>query len=126
LEVLIEPRTKISGLRNKLGNEIYGKCMLIAKKKRTSHNPKKHGGYDIHEERYDPQHLIKIALDTYVPNLSVRVNDKIVFSIDYHRTTSVLSLGNWIDYVNETWLEIMDQEMMAKMARREVEKELDN
>jgi len=101
-------------------------CAAIATYCRTDYVGKSYGGYDIFQDE-----KVKIALDTYVPNISVYIK-----GLDGERATLVLfwnyggfaqdfRRGKWIDYIMETLLPRALEEKRksdeAEASRREAE-----
>ena len=119
LEFNYDPNQPIGALRNQIGKAISGLCITVATNLTTSTRSKKHGGYKIHESRNGGQHVF-VTLDTYVPNVQVKVDGRIVFSQSHFGITSVLELGDWIDHLSKIWIEssegrMQELERLAKL-----------
>lgn len=93
----------------------------VARLLRSYHTTKKHGGYDHYKDE-----RIHISLDTFVPNVSIRVKvgDKwqYVYSAAYHSTDRpmVFRRGRWMDYLFGELNERAEQRQAALEADREV------
>ena len=80
--------------------DIVGTAMSMANLLTTKFTPKKHGGFNV----YQDDRLI-VALDTFVPNLSIRLitpqGKKTVYTASYHSLTrpDIHRPGHWEDYI---------------------------
>ena len=96
----------------------------VARVLRTNHTSKKHGGFDHY--RNDRIH---ISLDTYVPNVDIRVKVedgwRYVYSAVYHSIDrpTVFRRGKWLDYLFGEFHERTEQRQAAIDADREARRQ---
>lgn len=93
--------------------QVRGVAYLVAEHLTTRTANKKHGGYNIYEDKF-----ISVHLDTYVPNIDVRLIDgTLVFAQSYHSSLpDVFHDGNWADH-------LFTLEEPAKKAMKEKEEQ---
>ena len=98
----------------------------VARVLRTSHTTKKHGGFDHYEDD-----RIHISLDTYVPNVDIRVKVedgwRYVDSAAYHSIDrpTVFRRDKWLDYLFGELYERTEQRQAAIDADSEVRRQAD-
>ena len=104
--------------------KIAGMAKQVATHLRTRYQAKKHGGFDIYKDE-----RIIVSLDTYVPNVTVRLVDgsefgQCVFSAAYHSHSrpDVYRPGKWTEYLtglNEKSLSAREALKVAEAAARQ-------
>jgi len=96
--------------------EVRNNAILIAKYLKTSHETKKHGGYDIYEDE-----KIRIRYDTYYPNMTIDIKDT-GSTMYFHRVYSGSSIdnpgtykpGKWTQYISKLSMEAKKIEQQRK------------
>ena len=98
---------------------MIGKLIIIATYLKTRYESKKHGGYNIYEDD-----KIKIAYDTYYPNVDVYVkidsNWKLVLLHNGHGFDQEYHPGVWLKYVEDC---LYPKALIAKTQHEENKKE---
>ena len=100
----------------------------VADNLRTEYQSKKHGGYAIYRDE-----RVIVGLDTFVPNVSVRLVDgsefgRCVFSAAYHSydRPEVYRPGQWTDYLAglfEKAKEVKEKREAVRAAERQLDHE---
>ena len=96
----------------------------VARVLQTSHTTKQHGGFDHYKDDH-----IHISLDTYVPNVDIRVKVedgwRYVYSVAHHSIDhpTVFRRGKWLDYLFGELHERAEQRQAAIDADREMRRQ---
>ncbi len=105
------------------GGAVAGQAIKVANLLTTRHTTKKHGGYNIYQDE-----RISITLDTYVPNLDIRIigeNGKpvTVFGTPYHSLSkpNIFRPGRWTQHLEGLYRKALEVER-EQDTRKEQEK----